>query len=56
VEQLHREAVRIGKDCIIESIRTVGEVKALRPGLRKGRPNGTLLFGRLFSFSFSFFF
>eukprot|EP00667_Euglena_gracilis_P015297 EG_transcript_15920 len=30
VEQLHRRAVRDGGDCIIESIRTVGEVTALR--------------------------
>jgi dephospho-CoA kinase len=30
VEQLHNKAVVEGKDCIIESIRTVGEVNALR--------------------------
>jgi dephospho-CoA kinase len=30
VEELYREASKAGKDCIIESIRTVGEVTALR--------------------------
>lgn len=30
VEQLHQRAQEVGQDCIIESIRTVGEVEALR--------------------------
>ncbi len=29
-EELYKEAKAIGKDCIIESIRTVGEINALR--------------------------
>lgn len=30
VEELYRQAVEVGKDCIIESLRTPGEVTALR--------------------------
>ncbi|MFO7722071.1 MAG: AAA family ATPase [Bacteroidales bacterium] len=30
VEELYREAIAVGKDCVIESIRTPGEVDALR--------------------------
>lgn len=29
-EQLHEEAIKSGKDCVIESLRAVGEVEALR--------------------------
>lgn len=30
IEELYREAVKAGKDCVIESLRTPGEVEALR--------------------------